>query len=136
MPDMKNSGVWAKVALCVVAIGAGQARANDGYIDGVAGTPTVAQKEHSQIRMESEKVVLTLLPQGKYRTDARFVFVNDSAKNVVVRMGFPEGSSIYQDEDLGENTFLSFKTTVDGKPVRARRNRRQKLRRRQRRVVA
>ena len=102
-------------------MGAAPARANDGYIDGVAGSPTVSQKEHPQIRMESERVVLTLLPGGKYRTDARFRFSNDSGNKVTVRMGFPEGSSIYQDEYLNKNTFLDFKTTVNGRRIKARR---------------
>ena len=122
---MKINRVPGWITFCAawlaVAMAATSARANDGYIDGVAGSPTVAQKEHSQIRMESEKVVLTLLAGGKYRTDARFRFVNDSGKNVTVRMGFPEGSSIYEDEYLNKNTFLKFKTTVNGQRIKARR---------------
>ena len=117
---MKLFSVGLIVALCVL-IGPRAARANDGYIDGVPGSPSVAKGEHPQIRMESERVILTLQNDGKYRTDARFVFVNDAAKSVTVRMGFPEGSSIESDEDLGLNTFLRFATTVDGRRVKARR---------------
>ncbi len=124
---MKFHRISVVIALCVadfaLATAATSARANDGYIDGVAGSPSVSQKEHPQIRMESEKVVLTLLADGKYRTDARFRFVNDSGKNVTVRMGFPEGSSIAEEESerLDRNTFLDFKTTVNGRRIKARR---------------
>ncbi len=99
-------------------------QANDGYIDGVVGSPTIAKGEHRQIRMESEKVVLTLKAQKtgwRYETDARFVFSNDSSRPVTVRMGFPEGSSIQEDKYLAKNTFLRFVTMVNGQVVKARR---------------
>ncbi len=96
--------------------------ANDASFSGIVGSPTLSKGEHRAIRMESEKVILTLRPANKFETNASFVFVNDSAKAVAVKMGFPETN--YGDgwEDGGQKVgFQKFATTVNGRAVRAKR---------------
>ncbi len=98
------------------------ALANDASFSGIVGSPTLSKGEHTQIRMESEKVVLTLRPNELFETDANFVFVNDSNRAAMVRMGFPETN--YGDgwEDGGVRVgFKKFATTVNGRAVAAKR---------------
>lgn len=92
--------------------------ANDASFSGIAGSPTLSRGEHTAIRMESEKVILTLRPNETFDTDARFVFVNDSNRNVTVKMGFPETN--YGDGWEGDSRKVGFKkfaTTVNGKKI-------------------
>lgn len=96
--------------------------ANDAYFAGNIGTPKLFTGENRRIRMESEKVVLTLKPDSRFETDARFVFVNDSAKKTTVRMGFPEVNSPndYKNGQLKINQpFHQFATFVGGRKVEA-----------------
>ena len=96
--------------------------ANDASFSGIAGSPTLSRGEHTQIRMESEKVVLTLRPNDLFETDARFVFVNDSNRAATVRMGFPETN--YGEGWEGDSSRVGFKkfaTTVNGRAVAAKR---------------
>ena len=67
--------------LCV-----GAASANDAAFSGIPGSMTLLQGEHPQIRMESERVVLTARPKN-FHTSATFVFVNDSPRAARVTMG-------------------------------------------------
>ena len=108
--------------LALLLVAATPTLANDASFSGIAGSPTLTKGEHAQIRMESEKVVLTLRANNLFETDARFVFVNDSNRAATVRMGFPETN--YGDgwEDNGEKTgFKKFATTVNGRAVAAKR---------------
>lgn len=106
--------------------------ANDSYFAGVAGvagvagapTPVQSQTEHLAIRMESEKVVLTLRPNDLFDTDANFVFVNDSGKSVAVQMGFPEQNiGVGDDDEFGgaDFGFNRFATSVNGRRIAAKR---------------
>lgn len=108
--------------LAALLLAATPTLANDASFSGIAGSPTLSQGEHTKIRMESEKVVLTLRPNELFETDARFVFVNDSNRAATVRMGFPETN--YGDgwEDDGSRVgFKKFATTVNGRAVSAKR---------------
>lgn len=111
-------------ALCAALLFPGATGlANDASFSGIVGTPTLSGGEHRQIRMESERVVLTLRAGGQYETDARFVFVNDSSQKVAVRMGFPEGGQGDFETDIKEvaPAFLRFATFVGGREVKAKR---------------
>ncbi len=108
--------------LAALAFIAAPALANDASFSGIVGSPTLSKGEHPQIRMESEKVVLTLRPNELFETDARFVFVNDSNRAATVRMGFPETN--YGDGwgDKGARVgFRKFATTVNGRTIAAKR---------------
>ena len=119
---MKNFGrAIAFLALLFCSV---SARANDAEFSGVLGSPTLSKGEHPAIRMESEKVILTLKNERQFETDARFVFVNDSSRAVTVRMGFPEtneGGGWEEREDWTESGFLRFATTVNGVKTNAKR---------------
>jgi hypothetical protein len=98
--------------------------ANDAAFSGLPGTPTIFKGEHKQIRMESEKVVLTAQKAG-FATNATFIFVNDSSQRVSVPMGFPElnyGDG-WEEEDSKRRPsgFKRFATYVNGKKVAAKR---------------
>ena len=105
----------------------GTAFANDGYatIDGQGGRMRLMKQEHSSIRMEREWVRMDLYPRYYY-VSVTFIFVNDGPKTTVT-MGFPE-----QGERSGivsgfpatvkKTAYQRFRTTVDGRAVRARRH--------------
>ncbi len=100
------------------------AKANDSAFSGIAGTPSLLKGEHKQIRMESEKIVLTAQQSG-FATSATFIFVNDSAKHLSIPMGFPElnyGDG-WEEEDKIRKTsgFKRFATYVNGREVKAKR---------------
>lgn len=111
--------------LFLLALLTATARANDSYFPGVAGSPVPSKNESPSIRMESEKVVLTLRPHDLFDTDANFVFVNDAAKKVTVRMGFPETNiGVIGDDETTSSADFGFKkfvTTVNGRRVAAKR---------------
>lgn len=105
-----------------LAFVAAPALANAASFSGIVGSPTLSKGEHTQIRMESEKVVLTLRAGELFETDASFVFVNDSNRATTVRMGFPETN--YGDGWEGDGSRVGFKkfaTTVNGRAVAAKR---------------
>lgn len=108
--------------LAALLLAATPSLANDASFSGIAGSPTLSKGEHTQIRMESEKVVLTLRAGDLFETDANFVFVNDSNRATTVRMGFPETN--YGDGWEGDGSRVGFKkfaTTVNGRAVAAKR---------------
>ena len=113
------------IALLSLALTAATARANDSYFPGVAGSPVPSKNENSSIRMESEKVVLTLRSHNLFDTDANFVFVNDANKKVTVRMGFPETNiGVIGDDETtspADFGFKKFVTTVNWRRVAAKR---------------
>ena len=102
--------------LCV-----GAASANDAAFSGIPGSMTLLQGEHPQIRMESERVVLTARPKN-FHTSATFVFVNDSPRAARVTMGYPETNygDGWEDGRQGSG-FESFSTFVNGQKTAAKR---------------
>ncbi len=118
---MKLSYFTATLSLLLLTV---SVKANDASFSGVLGSPTLSTGENSAIRMESEKVILTLKNETQFATDANFVFVNDSSRAVTVRMGFPEsnyGDGWEENEDKKQSGFLRFATTVNGATVKATR---------------
>lgn len=118
---MKPSHFFVPLSLLLLAV---SVKANDASFSGILGSPTLSTGEHSAIRMESEKVILTLKNDKQFATDANFLFVNDSSRAVTVRMGFPEGNygdGWENDEDKKQSGFLRFATTVNGATVKATR---------------
>lgn len=112
-------------ALLTTLLAAVPTLANDASFIGVAGSPRLLQGEHFAIRMESERVILTMRADDKFSTDAGFVFVNDSSHAVTVQMGFPEtnyGDGWDAEDTLGKKSgFETFSTTVNGQTVAAKR---------------
>ena len=111
-------------ALLALLLAATPALANDASFSGVLGSPTLTKGENPAIRMESEKVILTLKNEKQFATDANFVFVNDSSRAVTVRMGFPEtnyGDGWEENEDRQKSGFVRFATSVDGVAIKAAR---------------
>ena len=113
----------SRLLFAALLIAATPTLANDASFSGIAGSPTLSKGEHTQIRMESEKVVLTLRPNELFETDARFVFVNDSDRAATVRMGFPETNygDGWEGTDGSVSGFRKFATTVNGRAVKAKR---------------
>lgn len=107
------------LALCLIGP---FAQANDSAFEAVGGSPRPLQGENARIRMQSERIVLTVGRDG-YDTRAEFVFVNDSNRRTDVMMGFPEENSgdVASGDKPRQTTFKRFATRVDGASVRARR---------------
>jgi len=91
--------------------------ANDGYVhvEGTGGRASFVRGEHRLVAMVSETVCMDIYP-NYYDVAACFVFHN-TGKAVMVTMGFPE-RNVSREKDSG---FTSFTTSVDRKPVPARR---------------
>ena len=104
--------------LCARA--ADSAANTEGNFNGVPGTPAYmsgdGRTEHPSVRLQSENIVVTLRPNELYETRAQFVFVNDSANAVTVKMGFPEfnNPARFPPETTG---FKQFAATIRGKAV-------------------
>ncbi|HEX8833939.1 MAG TPA: stalk domain-containing protein [Abditibacteriaceae bacterium] len=113
-----NRYLW----LLGVAVFASPALANDSSFSGVGGTVVPTKGEHSSVRMVHERVVLDIY-RDYYDTTVDFVFHNTGRKNIAT-MGFPEGNwgDGFSDEEwIKKSQFLRFSTSVDGKPLRAKR---------------
>jgi hypothetical protein len=102
--------------LSVIAL-ASATWANDGYsyIEGTGGRAAFVRGEHHSVVMVSETVCMDIYPKY-YDVSATFEFHN-TGKACMVTMGFPE-RNISREKDSG---FTFFTTSVDRKPVQARR---------------
>jgi hypothetical protein len=105
-------------AACALVLFAGQATADDS--SAAIGMGGIEFTQSSDIRMANED--LRISPK---RVDIRFVFVNDSRKDIDTMMAFPLpdiDTSVYTESPLGLTTndpvnFVGFAIKADGKPV-------------------
>ena len=119
---MKHSLFLPAIALAATLAMAAPMSAQDDFVIATPGSPTVPQGEHPQVRMESERVVLTLRDDGKFNSDSQSVLVNDSDKATKVELGFPESNDGKQNTENPEKTAIEkFAATLNGKTVNAKR---------------
>jgi hypothetical protein len=112
-------------SLCSVA----RVRANDSVMGG-RGSDLVPLA-NTDVVMESEDITLTYVPEhDAYEVVARYVFVNPSARELALQLGFPEYRCETHDPDtrdfcLGEDRFLfeGMQTRVRGEEVPQRKGR-------------
>ena len=119
---MRHLFLFPAVALAATLMSATPMLAQDDYVIAAPGSPSVPQGEHPQIRMESERVVLTLRADGKFNSVSQSVLVNDSDQTVKVDLGFPESNDGKQDlENPEQTTIEKFAASINGQRVNAKR---------------
>jgi hypothetical protein len=120
MADRKLRRLTVAVVLTagfILAVaGLAPALADDTAVQGVGGAIR-PMNEHPSIVMEKMDVTIDLYP-SQAKVECRFLFHN-TGPAVAVRIGFPESGNQAQRGKLPAG-FLTFSTTVDGKPVPTR----------------
>ena len=91
------------------------AAANDTAMQG-AGGAIQPMRQHSSVRMVSERVDVKLRGAARARVRCEFVFRNEG-KTAVVKMGFPAYAS-GDVRPLDKSDLWNFRSLVDGKPVK------------------
>lgn len=124
-----QSGLRIMLILASLALIAGKSEANDGGI-AFGGSPKLL-KSHPSVSMKSETIRMHV-GQDVVTVDCRFVFRNNGPATTV-RMGFPDEAAGEQAREVGDvdeqgreiwkttpprSNFKSFKSYVDGKPVK------------------
>jgi len=105
-------------ALIVLAAVASAVSANDTSLVAVGGSAVPLHGEHPWVRMVNGTVRLDLY-KGYYTTSVDFLFANEGNATTVM-MGFPE-RGIGTDGAKVDGIIQGFVTTVDGRPVTAKR---------------
>lgn len=105
-------------ALILLLLSAVHALANDGWV-GYSGAPRIEGK-HPTVRMVDE-VIHIKIGRTHMTADCRFTFKNEG-NATSVRIGFPDhDSDNYLDPKKGiQSIYNSFKSYVDGKPIRTK----------------
>jgi hypothetical protein len=107
---MNVRGFLCLIVGCIAAGGL----TNDGWI-GYSGTPRIEGK-HPTIRMVSE-VVHIKVERDSMTADCLFTFKNEGAA-CSARIGFPDYDSDDYEDPKPKSIFSSFRSYVDGKPVK------------------
>ena len=118
--------VESGIAVLALVIGCATAHANDFEASGIGGSWHPNSGEHRSIQMVSERVAIDIF-EGKnydryYDTTVDFLFQNHGAA-VSVNMAFPENADGGDPDSQPHSTsdFRFFRTSVDGRPVTAKR---------------
>ena len=125
MKTLRFARYGAVLAALTFAVPASAQNSDELSFLGVAGSPTIVEKEHPTIRLESERVVLTLRSDDKYTTDGTYVFYNESDKPAFAEIGIPENNSGAGAEKFNglekPSAFEKFNFSVDGRSLPMRR---------------